>query len=134
MGGVLGVVTTFASAQTAIIAGATISYPFDTVRRACRCRLRSQLKSIFIRELSIASRRLPPRKALQQVCTRVSLQTLSEVLALLSCLSCMIERRRSWVFNRDLSRLQAFCSLGLCCSTRDYLSLLRIAIVSMSCC
>merc|ERR1711862_487787 len=31
--GVLGVVTTFASAQTAIIAGATISYPFDTVRR-----------------------------------------------------------------------------------------------------
>merc|ERR1712084_66878 len=31
--GMLGVVTTFASAQTAIIAGATISYPFDTVRR-----------------------------------------------------------------------------------------------------
>jgi len=31
--GVLGVVTTFASAQTAIIAGAAISYPFDTVRR-----------------------------------------------------------------------------------------------------
>merc|ERR1712203_1166520 len=31
--GVLGVVTTFASAQTAIIAGAGISYPFDTVRR-----------------------------------------------------------------------------------------------------
>merc|ERR1712087_274820 len=31
--GVLGIVTTFASAQTVIIAGATISYPFDTVRR-----------------------------------------------------------------------------------------------------
>lgn len=31
--GVLGVLTTFASAQTAIIAGAAISYPFDTVRR-----------------------------------------------------------------------------------------------------
>merc|ERR1712232_217077 len=31
--GVLGLVTTFASAQTAIIAGAAISYPFDTVRR-----------------------------------------------------------------------------------------------------
>merc|ERR1712196_438801 len=31
--GILGVVSTFASAQTAIIAGATISYPFDTVRR-----------------------------------------------------------------------------------------------------
>merc|ERR1711907_240715 len=31
--GVVGIVTTFASAQTAIIAGATISYPFDTVRR-----------------------------------------------------------------------------------------------------
>merc|ERR1711881_158097 len=31
--GILGVVTTFASAQTAIIAGAGISYPFDTVRR-----------------------------------------------------------------------------------------------------
>merc|ERR1739845_321525 len=31
--GVLGIVTTFASAQTAIIAGAAISYPFDTVRR-----------------------------------------------------------------------------------------------------
>merc|ERR1719235_3059297 len=31
--GVLGVVSTFISAQTAIIAGATISYPFDTVRR-----------------------------------------------------------------------------------------------------
>merc|ERR1712070_156552 len=31
--GILGLVTTFASAQTAIIAGATISYPFDTVRR-----------------------------------------------------------------------------------------------------
>merc|ERR1712228_1095904 len=31
--GMLGVVSTFASAQTAIIAGATISYPFDTVRR-----------------------------------------------------------------------------------------------------
>merc|ERR1712227_666164 len=31
--GLLGAVTTFASAQTAIIAGATISYPFDTVRR-----------------------------------------------------------------------------------------------------
>jgi len=31
--GVLGILTTFASAQTAIIAGATISYPFDTVRR-----------------------------------------------------------------------------------------------------
>ena len=31
--GVLGLVTTFASAQTAIIAGAGISYPFDTVRR-----------------------------------------------------------------------------------------------------
>merc|ERR1719163_2736337 len=31
--GVLGIVTTFASAQTAIILGAGISYPFDTVRR-----------------------------------------------------------------------------------------------------
>merc|ERR1711959_468391 len=31
--GMLGIVSTFASAQTAIIAGATISYPFDTVRR-----------------------------------------------------------------------------------------------------
>merc|ERR1711943_118813 len=31
--GVLGLVSTFASAQTAIIAGAAISYPFDTVRR-----------------------------------------------------------------------------------------------------
>merc|ERR1712084_3309 len=31
--GILGLVTTFASAQTAIIAGAGISYPFDTVRR-----------------------------------------------------------------------------------------------------
>merc|ERR1712107_294628 len=31
--GMLGVVSTFASAQTAIIAGAGISYPFDTVRR-----------------------------------------------------------------------------------------------------
>merc|ERR1712072_806212 len=31
--GVLGIVTTFASAKTAIIAGAAISYPFDTVRR-----------------------------------------------------------------------------------------------------
>merc|ERR1712139_57017 len=31
--GILGVVSTFASAQTAIIAGAVISYPFDTVRR-----------------------------------------------------------------------------------------------------
>lgn len=31
--GILGIVTTFASAQTAILAGAGISYPFDTVRR-----------------------------------------------------------------------------------------------------
>merc|ERR1711937_476170 len=31
--GVLGIVTTFFSAQSAIIAGAGISYPFDTVRR-----------------------------------------------------------------------------------------------------
>merc|ERR1712216_509137 len=31
--GILGIVSTFASAQTAIIAGAGISYPFDTVRR-----------------------------------------------------------------------------------------------------
>merc|ERR1712224_782047 len=31
--GMLGIVSTFASAQTAIIAGAGISYPFDTVRR-----------------------------------------------------------------------------------------------------
>jgi len=31
--GMLGVVSTFAAAQTAIIAGAGISYPFDTVRR-----------------------------------------------------------------------------------------------------
>merc|ERR1711959_879963 len=31
--GILGMVSTFASAQTAIIAGAGISYPFDTVRR-----------------------------------------------------------------------------------------------------
>jgi solute carrier family 25 (adenine nucleotide translocator) protein 4/5/6/31 len=31
--GVLGILTTFASAQAAIIAGAGISYPFDTVRR-----------------------------------------------------------------------------------------------------
>jgi len=31
--GFLGLITTFASAQTAIIAGAAISYPFDTVRR-----------------------------------------------------------------------------------------------------
>jgi solute carrier family 25 (adenine nucleotide translocator) protein 4/5/6/31 len=31
--GILGLVTTFFSAQTAIIAGAGISYPFDTVRR-----------------------------------------------------------------------------------------------------
>merc|ERR1711918_318293 len=31
--GLLGFVTTFAAAQTAIIAGAGVSYPFDTVRR-----------------------------------------------------------------------------------------------------
>merc|ERR1712007_264758 len=31
--GMLGIVSTFASAQSAIIAGAAISYPFDTVRR-----------------------------------------------------------------------------------------------------
>jgi solute carrier family 25 (adenine nucleotide translocator) protein 4/5/6/31 len=31
--GMIGLVTTFASAQSAIIAGAGISYPFDTVRR-----------------------------------------------------------------------------------------------------
>jgi len=31
--GVLGLITTFFSAQSAIIAGAAISYPFDTVRR-----------------------------------------------------------------------------------------------------
>merc|ERR1712228_283916 len=31
--GVMGIVTTFFSAQSAIIAGAAISYPFDTVRR-----------------------------------------------------------------------------------------------------
>jgi solute carrier family 25 (adenine nucleotide translocator) protein 4/5/6/31 len=31
--GILGVVSTFAAAQSAIIAGAGISYPFDTVRR-----------------------------------------------------------------------------------------------------
>merc|ERR1711871_784799 len=31
--GILGLVSTFASAQAAIIAGAGISYPFDTVRR-----------------------------------------------------------------------------------------------------
>merc|ERR1712098_838613 len=33
MGGVLGIVTTFGAAQTAIISGAAVSYPFDTVRR-----------------------------------------------------------------------------------------------------
>merc|ERR1712072_1301768 len=31
--GILGIISTFFSAQTAIIAGAAISYPFDTVRR-----------------------------------------------------------------------------------------------------
>merc|ERR1711968_181788 len=31
--GMLGIVSTFFSAQSAIIAGAGISYPFDTVRR-----------------------------------------------------------------------------------------------------
>jgi len=31
--GVMGIVTTFFSAQSAIILGAAISYPFDTVRR-----------------------------------------------------------------------------------------------------
>merc|ERR1712218_757535 len=33
MGGVLGAVTTFAAAQTAITIGAGATYPFDTVRR-----------------------------------------------------------------------------------------------------
>merc|ERR1711941_78803 len=31
--GIMGAASTFAAAQTAIIAGAAISYPFDTVRR-----------------------------------------------------------------------------------------------------
>jgi len=39
--GVLGILTTFASAQTAILLGATISYPFDTVRR--RLQLQAEL-------------------------------------------------------------------------------------------
>merc|ERR1712159_786727 len=36
--GLLGLVSTFFSAQTAIIAGAGISYPFDTVRRRLQMR------------------------------------------------------------------------------------------------
>merc|ERR1712193_109597 len=64
--GILGIVSTFASAQTAIIAGAGISYPFDTVRR-----------------------RLQMQRVSQQVFTRASLPMPSEVSALPSCLCCM---------------------------------------------
>merc|ERR1712137_1310261 len=41
--GLPGILSTFASAQTAIIAGAAISYPFDTVRR----RLQMQAEKPF---------------------------------------------------------------------------------------
>merc|ERR1712031_125179 len=47
--GVLGLVSTFASAQSAIIAGAAISYPFDTVRS--RLQMQAELpkeKHIYI--------------------------------------------------------------------------------------
>merc|ERR1711915_1048763 len=64
--GVLGAVTTFAAAQTAITIGAGATYPFDTVRR-----------------------RLQMQKASLPACTRASWQMFSAVSAVRLCLYSM---------------------------------------------
>merc|ERR1711862_348710 len=60
--GVLGIVSTFGAAQTAIIAGAAVSYPFDTVRRRLQMQAERPAAEHVYKELWTASKRLPPRK------------------------------------------------------------------------
>merc|ERR1719159_232376 len=77
--GVLGLVTTFFSAQTAIIAGAAISYPFDTVRR------RLQMQAELPKEKHVYNgtfdclKKIAARRASPQACTRGSLPMPSAV-------------------------------------------------------
>merc|ERR1712039_886517 len=73
-----------------VLQSAIHSIPYDV---ASRCRPRSLSRSTSTRAPSIASRKLLPRRVLQQVCTRALLQMLSEVLVqhLFSC-STSVER------------------------------------------
>merc|ERR1712209_19488 len=71
--GLIGAVSTFAAAQTAITIGAGATYPFDTVRRRLQMQ-RSLWRNTSTREQQIASGRLPRRKAWPLVCTRDSWQ------------------------------------------------------------
>merc|ERR1719198_2496253 len=77
--GPIGIVSTFGCAQSAIIAGAAISYPFDTVRRRLQMQAELPKEEHVYKAPSIASRRLQPRRVLLLVSTRDSSPTPSEV-------------------------------------------------------
>merc|ERR1711994_1035978 len=72
--GILGAVTTFAAAQTAITIGAGATYPFDTVRRRLQMQSEKPPEEHLYKGTGDSSRRSLPRRASPLACTRGSWQ------------------------------------------------------------
>merc|ERR1712066_1055070 len=73
--GILGALSTFAAAQTAITIGAGATYPSDTVSRRLQMQSEKPVRSTCTRAQGTASRRSPPRRAWPRACTRGSWPT-----------------------------------------------------------
>jgi len=96
--GILGLVSTFASAQTASLRVLPSAIPSTPCVVVCRCKPSCRKRSMSTTAPSTASRKLLQKKASRRVCTKASLPTLSGVLELLLCLSCTTAARSTWAF------------------------------------
>merc|ERR1712012_198560 len=108
-----GFVSTFAAAQTAIIAGAGISYPFDTVRRRLQMQAEKPVEQHIYKGTVDCLRRSPQRRALPLASTRVSSPTRSAVSAEPWCWCSTTEPRTTWawaarVVANEISRPDSF--------------------------
>merc|ERR1711924_72887 len=91
--GIMGAVSTFCAAQTAITLGAGISYPFDTVRRRLQMQAEKPVEEHVYAGTTDCLKKIAAGEGVGRGCTRVLLQTSSEALVELWCWSSTTAQR-----------------------------------------
>merc|ERR1712107_14383 len=94
--GMMGFASTFAAAQTAIIMGAGISYPFDTVRRRLQMQAEKPVEQHIYKGTADCLKKIAAEEGVAAGPTRGSLPTRSAVSAERWCWCSTTEPRRTW--------------------------------------
>merc|ERR1711909_64954 len=94
--GIMGAVTTFGAAQTAITIGAGATYPSDTVRRRLQMQSEKPVEEHLYKGTMHCFKKIAAEEGMAKGLYKVSLRTSSAALAVHWCSSCTTALRCIW--------------------------------------